>query len=70
LVLPSNLVTPAISANILLVSCRVRYLQASEAHLSDVRAPISDWIGAKTHLWLFLGTFIQALFTMAAAISL
>jgi hypothetical protein len=31
---------------------------------------IGDRIGAKTRLWLFLGTFIQALFTMAAAISL
>lgn len=31
---------------------------------------IGDRIGAKTRLWLFIGTFIQALFTMAAAISL
>jgi len=31
---------------------------------------IGDRIGAKTRLWLFLGTFIQALFTMAAAIAL
>jgi len=31
---------------------------------------IGDRIGTKTRLWLFLGTFIQALFTMAAAISL
>lgn len=31
---------------------------------------IGDRIGAKTRLWLFLGTFIQALFTMGAAISL
>jgi len=31
---------------------------------------IGDRIGAKTRLWLFLGTFVQALFTMAAAISL
>ncbi|KAI9508096.1 hypothetical protein F5148DRAFT_1299468 [Russula earlei] len=31
---------------------------------------IGDRIGAKTRAWLFLGTFIQALFTMAAAISL
>jgi hypothetical protein len=31
---------------------------------------IGDRIGAKTRLWLFLGTVIQALFTMAAAISL
>ncbi|KAI0257789.1 hypothetical protein BC834DRAFT_946187 [Gloeopeniophorella convolvens] len=31
---------------------------------------IGDRIGAKTRAWLFLGTFIQALFTMAAAIAL
>ncbi|KAI0077581.1 hypothetical protein K474DRAFT_1661506, partial [Panus rudis PR-1116 ss-1] len=31
---------------------------------------IGDRIGPKTRAWLFLGTFIQALFTMAAAISL
>ena len=31
---------------------------------------IGDRIGAKSRLWLFLGTFIQALFTMGAAISL
>ncbi|KAI0305332.1 hypothetical protein B0F90DRAFT_1815561 [Multifurca ochricompacta] len=31
---------------------------------------IGDRIGAKTRMWLFIGTFIQALFTMAAAISL
>jgi MFS family permease len=31
---------------------------------------VGDRIGAKTRLWLTLGTFIQALFTMAAAISL
>jgi hypothetical protein len=31
---------------------------------------IGDRIGAKTRLWLFLGTLIQALFTMGAAISL
>lgn len=31
---------------------------------------IGDRIGARTRAWLFLGTFIQALFTMAAAISL
>jgi len=31
---------------------------------------IGDRIGAKTRLWLILGTFIQALFTMAAAICL
>ena len=29
---------------------------------------IGDRIGAKTRLWLFLGTMIQALFTMAAAL--
>jgi len=29
---------------------------------------LGDRIGAKTRAWLFLGTFIQALFTMAAAI--
>lgn len=27
-------------------------------------------MGSKTRIWLFLGTFIQALFTMAAAILL
>jgi MFS family permease len=31
---------------------------------------IGDRIGAKTRLWLFLGTLIQALFTMASAIAL
>jgi len=31
---------------------------------------IGDRIGTKTRLWLFLGTLIQALFTMGAAISL
>jgi len=31
---------------------------------------IGDRIGVKTRAWLFLGTFVQALFTMAAAISL
>lgn len=29
---------------------------------------IGDRMGAKTRVWLFLGTFIQALFTMAAAL--
>jgi hypothetical protein len=29
---------------------------------------IGDKMGAKTRAWLFLGTFIQVLFTMAAAI--
>lgn len=29
---------------------------------------IGDRMGAKTRAWLFLGTFIQALFTMAAAL--
>ena len=31
---------------------------------------IGDRIGAKTRLWLLIGTFVQALFTMGAAISL
>jgi len=31
---------------------------------------IGDKMGNKTRLWLFVGTFIQALFTMAAAILL
>jgi len=31
---------------------------------------IGDRVGAKTRAWLFLGTLLQALFTMAAAISL
>ena len=31
---------------------------------------IGDQIGVKTRLWLFLGMFIQALFTMAATIAL
>lgn len=31
---------------------------------------LGDRIGAKSRLWLFLGTMIQALFTMAAAVTL
>ncbi|KZT32176.1 hypothetical protein SISSUDRAFT_1055873 [Sistotremastrum suecicum HHB10207 ss-3] len=31
---------------------------------------LGDKIGAKSRLWLFLGTMIQALFTMAAAVTL
>ena len=31
---------------------------------------IGDRMGAKTRAWLFLGTFIQALFTMAAALAI
>jgi hypothetical protein len=31
---------------------------------------IGDRMGAKTRAWLIIGTFIQALFTMAAAIAI
>jgi MFS family permease len=31
---------------------------------------IGDRLGARTRLWLFLGTFLQALFTMAGAIAI
>jgi hypothetical protein len=31
---------------------------------------IGDRMGAKTRAWLFLGTFVQALFTMAAALAI
>ena len=31
---------------------------------------IGDKMGAKSRAWLFLGTFIQALFTMAAALTI
>lgn len=30
---------------------------------------IGDWMGPKSRAWLFLGTFIQALFTMTAALT-